>query len=242
MKKQLLIPLITSLKKLLQVNRHTGIQTRTLVDTYETGFGTEAEPPSIADIDKRFRKVGVDLAAEACIKALKEWGGDWQGITHTVAVTCTNEGHPGYDLLVNQKLGLSSNVERVLLHGVGCAGGLSIMRVAAQIADGAAIRGRPARILAYACEVCSLSYRYELELACKADPANVSIAPSLFSDGAAAFVLCNEQGKGEGANAVFELMGWGNTTIPATGQHLGFFANPQGTLFDIYMEYLRVED
>lgn len=153
-------------------------------------------------------------------------------ITHTVAVTCTNQGNPGYDLLVGRRLGLPGTTERVLVHGVGCAGGLAIMRVAAQIACGAAARRRPARILAFACELCTPNVRHDLaEAEACANPDELSIAGVLFADGAGAFVLCNEYGMMESQNdtgGVFQLHEWGNATIPETAQHMGFYADQTG--------------
>jgi fungal type III polyketide synthase len=217
------------LKKLLQINRTTGIETRSSIKMYESGFANQTEPPSISDLDQLYRQAGVDLTVQACKKALREWGGEYADITHTIAVTCTNQGNPGYDLLVNRKLGLSSTVDRMLLHGVGCAGGLAIMRAAAQIACGAAVRHRPARILAFACELCTPNVRHDLaEAAACPDPANVSIAGALFSDAAAAFVLCNEYAVQDEQDAIFQLMEWDNATIPDTIQHMAFYADPQG--------------
>ncbi|KAL2062582.1 hypothetical protein VTL71DRAFT_5654 [Oculimacula yallundae] len=217
------------LKKLLQISRSTGIQTRSAISAYESGFGTQVDPPTISDIDRIFRKAGVDLTVQACKKALREWGGEYLDITHTIGVTCTNSSNPGYDLLVNQKLGLASTVDRNLLHGVGCAGGLAIMRAAAQIASGASMRGKPARVLAFACELCTPNFRCDLAVAAKcADPSAVSISGALFSDGAAAFVLCNELGLGIETQPIFELLEWGSATLPSTTQYMSFYVDPQG--------------
>ncbi|KAJ5836386.1 hypothetical protein N7447_002412 [Penicillium robsamsonii] len=181
------------IKKLLQVNRSTGIETRSAIRPYEVGFATQKNPPSISEIDQFFRQAGVDLAVEACKKALREARVTPQQITHTIGVTCTNQGNPGYDFLVAQKLSLPSNVDRMLLHGVGCAGGLSILRAAAQISGGASFRRKPARILAFACELCTPNVRRYLSLATiSPDSDQVNIAAALFSDAAAAFVLCND--------------------------------------------------
>lgn len=229
-----------ALKKLLHINRSTGIETRAAVGTFETiSFASRSDPPSIADMDDLFRNsAGVDLATEACRKALEEWGGDAATeITHTVAVTCTNQGNPGYDLMVAQRLGLGAGVDRTLLSGVGCAGGLAILRCAAQLATGAAARGRPARVLCFACEVCTPGMRRELAEAdaCGDEPAGVSIAGALFADGAAAFVLCNELGMPEkqsnGAGKrppLLQLLEWDNAVIPDTVQHLASYVNPLG--------------
>lgn len=70
-----------------------------------------------------WRKGGVNLTVQACKKALKEWGGEYRDITHTIGVTCTDATTPGYDLHVAEKLGLRQDVKRALLAGIGCAGG-----------------------------------------------------------------------------------------------------------------------
>nr|GFD57170.1 phenylpropanoylacetyl-CoA synthase-like [Tanacetum cinerariifolium] len=87
----------------------------------------------------------------------------------------------GYDLFVAQKLRLPDSVQRTLLHGVGCAGGLSALREAANLATAESSKGRPARIIVFATELCSLFLRAELQAACK-DDENLHIAPALFSD------------------------------------------------------------
>ncbi|KAK8103244.1 chalcone synthase [Apiospora sp. TS-2023a] len=224
------------LQKLLKINRRTGIDARSAIHHYETGFGCDPDPPSIQDLDAFFREHGVNLAAQACEKALAEWGGNVSDITHTVAVTCTTQGNPGYDVLVNRQLGLDENAERLLLHGVGCAGGAAIMRVASQLALSAGVRGRPARILCYACELCTPTVRRELpEAEACIDMAKLSIAGTLFSDGAAAFVLCNDAGLrngsidgGDSSRPLFEVLEWGNATIPGTIQEMSFLAEADG--------------
>ncbi|KAJ5360187.1 hypothetical protein N7517_009378 [Penicillium concentricum] len=220
------------IKKLLQVNRSTGIETRSAIRPYEVGFATQKGPPSISEIDQFFRQAGVDLAVEACKKALGEAHVTPQQITHTIAVTCTNQGNPGYDFLVTQKLNLPSNVDRMLLHGVGCAGGLSILRAAAQIAGGASLRRKPARILAFACELCTPNVRRYLSLAeISPDSDQVNIAAALFSDAAAAFVLCNEYAMAEDEQATpqYELLEWGYDLVPDTAEHMTFYADIDGT-------------
>jgi type III polyketide synthase len=169
------------------------------------------------------------MAVQACTKAMNEWEGELDGITHTVAVTCTNQGSPGFDLLVNEKLSLPSSVDRTLLHGVGCAGGLAIMRTAAQIACGSTLRGRPARILCYACEITTSNVRYELDAAAKcADTSQVCIAGALFSDAAAAFVLCNDLGLQAHVKPAYELLNWDTALIPGTKDDLAYYAEADG--------------
>jgi type III polyketide synthase len=176
------------------------------------------------------------MAVQACTKAMNEWQGELDSVTHTVAVTCTNQGNPGFDLLVNEKLGLSSSVDRTLLHGVGCAGGLAIMRIAAQLACGSTLRGRPARILCYACEITTSNVRYELDAAAKCvDTSQVCIAGALFSDAAAAFVLCNDLGLQTHVRPVYELLNWDTALIPETKDELAYYAEAHGTRASVYV-------
>ncbi len=206
----------------------TGIATRASINSYESGFGRSETLPTIAEIGQMWRKDGINLTVQACRKALKEWGGEYSDITHTVAVTCTDTSTPGYDFHVTNKLGLKNDVERMLLAGVGCAGGMATMRVAAEIASGASARKRPARILCFACELCSLHARCDLDVSSKTNPANISIAGALFSDGASAFVLCNDLGMEDPDSAVFQLLEWGNTTIPQTVEYMGSYPSENG--------------
>ncbi|KAL3453050.1 thiolase-like protein [Aspergillus insuetus] len=240
------------LKKLIQINHTTGIESRASILPYTTGFATQSIPPTITDIDHFFRSAGVDLAVSACKKALRDARISPAKITHTIAVTATNQGCPGYDLLVAKKLGLrlSSSpagpaLDRTLLSGVGCAGGLSVLRTAAQLACGASARGKPARILAYACELCMPNGRHDLaEVARQGDPDGISIVAALFSDAAGAVVLCNEVALAEdrdgGGDAdsddeneeevrpVYRLLEWGHDVIPDTIEHMGFTTEGDG--------------
>lgn len=221
--------MIYSIRKLLEINHNTGIETRSTIRSFESGLGSNRPTPQdISEQDAFFRKAGVDLTVQACKKALKEWGGAFKDITHTIGVTCTNTGNPGYDLLVAQKLRLRDDLDKTLLHGVGCAGGLAAMRAAAQLASGASLRKRPARILVYACELCSLYARSDLEVAARSSEAETNITPALFSDGAAAFVLCNELAPEVENKGIFHLIDWANACIPNTQQEMSFLIGPNG--------------
>lgn len=224
---------ISSIQKLLNINRNTGIKTRSAIIDYSLEDAADSIPSSIEDMDHLFRTAGVDMAVKACKKAIEEWSGSPGDITHTVAVTCTNQGNPGFDVLVNEKLGLSTSVDRTLLHGVGCAGALTIMRTAAQLACGAMVRNRPARILCFACELCTPNIGYELDAVAKCtDTSQVGISSVLFSDAAAAFVLCNDLGLRKEDEPLFELLDWTTQLIPGTSKDLQFHAEAKG-MWDI---------
>jgi type III polyketide synthase len=212
-----------SLKKLLRLTLNNGIDTRASTLNFETGFGCQKEIPSIVDLDSWFRKHGVDLTAQACRKALREWGGDiTEDITHTVAFNSGVQSFPGYDYLVARSLGLSYDVENIFLQGVGCAGGLSVMRVAAEVACAATLLRKPARILCFCCELNTPYTRHQYaEAEVATDLENMDIAGSLFSDAAGAFVLCNEYGLDDIGQAKFQLLDWERAITPDTLHNMG---------------------
>jgi type III polyketide synthase len=62
------------LKRLLEINKTTGIDTRASVIDYGADL-SEIEysgPPSISDLDARSRSTGVEIAVDACRLALEE--------------------------------------------------------------------------------------------------------------------------------------------------------------------------
>jgi type III polyketide synthase len=109
---------------------------------------------------------------------------------------------------------------------VGCAGGLSALRAAADIAAAASQRGRPARILVMACELCSLFLRAELQAALQ--DGELHVGPALFSDGAAALVVCNGLAFKEGQKPVFELIDWGSMVVPDTSEYMSYDIEKNG--------------
>jgi fungal type III polyketide synthase len=169
---------------------------------------------------------GVKLSTEACRKAVAGWGGDLSDLTHMVSVTCTNSANPGFDHYVAKQLGLSTSIEKVLLHGVGCSGGLAALRTAANLAQGASFRKRPARILVLACEITSLLVRSELESIAALQETRIGV--TLFSDCASAIVLGNSFGDDAMEEPILELLGWDHRIIDNTEGDLGFDVDPLG--------------
>jgi len=158
-------------------------------------------------------------------------------ITHIVAVTCTDAGHPGYDLLVAQKLGLRENVDRTLLHGVGCAGGLAALRTAANLAYGAVTRRSPARILVFACELCSIHIRCDINHTIL-NPDDTRIGSALFSDGAAAVILSNGLAPEAESKSIFTLLDCGGAVIPDSFPYMAFTPDPLGKLHSFQPNYV----
>lgn len=167
------------------------------------------------------------LSVNACRKAIREWGGSVEEITHVVSTTCTNSANPGFDHFVVKQLGIKRSVEKILLHGIGCSGGMAAMRTAAHLALGSTYRGKPARVLVLACEISSVLVRSELDSINEEQKTRVGVC--LFSDCASAAVVSNRVGEEKGTRPVYELLGWKHQIIDDTEEDLGFDVDPLGT-------------
>lgn len=214
---------------MLLINEYTGIETRSAIGSIDHPVANKADPPTITELCDIFLDYGVKLSVAACRRALAQWGGDLSEITHVVSTTCTNSANPGFDHYVVKELGLSTSIEKVLLHGVGCAGGLAALRTAASIALGSSFRRKPARILVLACEISSVLVRSELESIDKNQ--EVRIGVTLFSDCASAVVLGNGHVDRFDEDCLLELLGWEHKIIDDTEKDLGFDVDPLGTVF-----------
>lgn len=203
-------------------------QTRSSIGDPDHPIVNNPEPPSIEDLHHVFMSDGVPLAVSAARKAIAEAAIDLDEITHVVATSCTDSANPGYDHFVCQELGLKQQVEKVLLHGVGCSGGLAALRTAANLALGHSYRGKPARILILALEVSTTFVRSELDSIARLNQTRIGI--SLFSDCASSVVLSNGLGNAvSGAKPpVYDLLGWDHRIIPDSTEDLGFDVHPHG--------------
>jgi fungal type III polyketide synthase len=175
--------------KTLAINKKTGIDRRPVLCDLKHPFYHDTVPhgPTIDKISDFFRTNAVPLAAGASRQALADAGVTAQDITHVVCTTVTDSSNPGYDVELVRELGISANgVERYLIAGVGCAGGLSALRTATNIALGAHACGRVPVVLICATEVVSPFANMELN---RVRDGYVNVAPTLFSDCSSALVL-----------------------------------------------------
>ncbi|KAI0430895.1 chalcone synthase B [Xylaria sp. FL1042] len=216
------------LQKLLMVNAQTGVKTRAVLECWNDPMWRGPVPPTIEQVHEAFDKYAPPLTAGAARRALKESGIEASAITHMVSVTATNCKCPGYDHLVAKELGISGDAERSLIAGSGCAGGLAALRVANSMACASTLRGRPARILVVACELSSINLRAELEAANKSG--KLRIGAALFSDGAAAVVLCNDLALTEKTPRLFTIADWCQNVSPETYDEVSVTTVSQGFL------------
>ncbi|KUJ12286.1 thiolase-like protein [Mollisia scopiformis] len=214
-----------AMQKIRAINQYTGIDTRSSIGTVDHPMANMDRAPTIAELCSIFLKDGVALAVTAARKALHEARLSPLDITHVVSTTCTNSANPGFDHYVCKQLGVTQPVEKVLLHGIGCSGGLASLRTAANLALGSSFRGKKARILVVALEISSLLVRSELDSIHELQQTRIGV--TLFSDCASACILSNGIG-GEEAEPVYELLGWDHRMIPDTEEDLGFDVHPSG--------------
>lgn len=120
-------------------------------------------------------KLFIDVATAAIEKA----GLKPHEIDGVVAVSTTGIATPSLEARVGARIGLRDNVRRVPVFGLGCAGGVNGLALAARLAT-----AEPGSVwLFVTVETCSISIRLDSD-----DPAAV-VATALFGDGAAAAVV-----------------------------------------------------
>jgi alkylresorcinol/alkylpyrone synthase len=133
-------------------------------------------------------------------------------IDTVVTVCSTGIATPTLEARAASRLGFRTDISRVPVFGLGCAGGVSGLSIASRLAQ-----SRPgSNVLLVALELCTLAVRHD-----ELTKANV-VAASLFGDGAAAIVLRAGDG--------------GATRIEATGEKLwpdtldimGWSVDPEG--------------
>lgn len=96
-----------------------------------------------------------------------------------ITISSTGIATPSLEAMVGEALGLRSDIMRVPVFGLGCAGGVLGIGLAMQLARAAPGR----RVLLVAVETCTLAFRTD-----RLTKENI-VATALFGDGAAALVL-----------------------------------------------------
>ena len=167
--------LINHLDKMLQVFENGLIQVRHLSRPLEW----YQEAHSFAEANKVYEETAINLAEEAATQAINRSGIQPAEIGMVIFISSTGIATPTIDAKVIQRLGLSPHTFRVPIWGLGCAGGVSGLARAAELAQ--VLNGKA--VLLIAVELCSLTFQrndYSKE--------NL-VGTSLFSDGAAAVVI-----------------------------------------------------
>lgn len=187
---------------------NTGILKRHGVKPFEWYL----EPRGWPERTDAFLEGAEALFIDAARKALASANLTAGDIDTVVTVTSTGIATPSLEARVARKMGFRSDVTRVPVFGLGCAGGVSGVSIASRLAQ-----ARPGtNVLMVAIELCSLALRHD-----ELTKANI-VAISLFGDGAAAMILRAGDG--------------GATQIEHSGEHLwpdtlgimGWNVDPEG--------------
>jgi alkylresorcinol/alkylpyrone synthase len=158
------------------------------------------------------------LFVAAATKALDAAGMTAGEVNTVVTVSSTGIATPSLEARASAQLGFRADIERVPVFGLGCAGGVSGISIAARLAQ-----ARPGSVvLVVAVELCTLSFRLD-----ELTKANI-VATALFGDGASACVL---RSGGTGIAAV-EMSG--QHMWPDTLDVMGWTVDPLGfgVIFD----------
>jgi alkylresorcinol/alkylpyrone synthase len=176
------------------------------------------EPQGWPERSAAYVEVAGMLFVEAAGRALEKAGMKGGDVDTIVTVSSTGVATPSLEARAAERMGFRPDASRVPVFGLGCAGGVSGLSIAARLAA-----ARPgSSILLVVVELCTLSVRLD-----KADKANL-VAVALFGDGAAACVLRAGEG---GAVAV---AGAGERTWPGTLDIMGWSVDREGlgVIFD----------
>src|SRR6476661_3616549 len=154
------------------------------------------------------QKMFVDAASAAIEKA----GLEPHEIDGIVTVSTTGIATPSLEARVGPRMGLRSDARRVPVFGLGCAGGVNGLAIAARMAN-----AEPGKTwLFVTIETCSISIRLDSN-----DPAAV-VATALFGDGAAAAVVRS------GEHSLARITGSAEKLWPDTQRIMGWDVEDPG--------------
>lgn len=200
--------------RLVKVFESSGILRRYLVRPLDWYL----QPLGWSERNAAYLDGACSLFVAAAAKALAAAGVTGDEVDTVVTVSSTGLATPGIDARVAETLGFRSDVERVPVFGLGCAGGVTGLGLGARLAQ-----ARPGSVvLVVAVELCSVAFRLD-----KLTKENI-VATALFGDGAAACVLRS----GEGGVARIEMSG--QHTWPDTLDIMGWSVDDTGlgVIFD----------
>src|ERR1700761_2270222 len=188
-------------ERLMPIFTNTGIDRRyscVPIDWYNQDHGWQ-------DRTALYVSNAVDLLEKVANALLEEAGLAKDDIDAIVGSSTTGIATPSLDALVIERMQLRRDIRRLPVFGLGCAGGVTGLSRAADLA-----KARPgSRVLFLVVELCALTFR-------KNDMTKSNfVATALFGDGAAGAILSTEgDGPAFGASGEYtwpnslDIMGW----------------------------------
>lgn len=204
----------TEFNRLAGVFESTGIATRYSVLPLERFF----EPLDWAQRSEAYLAGATELFIAATHAALEDAALKPDAVDCIVTISSTGIATPSLEARVAQRMGFRADVQRVPVFGLGCAGGVFGLSIAADLA-----RAKPGRrVLLVAIETCTLAFRAD-----RLTKENI-VATALFGDGAAAIVLAHKP------DGPIEFVGEASHQWPATLNIMGWRVDPEGfgVIFD----------
>jgi alkylresorcinol/alkylpyrone synthase len=195
-------------ERLSAVFETTGIRTRRSVKPIEWFF----EPRGWPDRTAAYLEGAGALYVDAARKALAAAGVEGKDVDTVITVSSTGIATPSLEARVFSEVGFRSDIQRVPVFGLGCAGGVTGLSLADRLA-----RSRPGSLVLFVTiELCTLAFRLD-----ELTKANI-VATALFGDGAAACVVST------GGRGPCVIEGAGEHTWPDTLDIMGWNVDPQG--------------
>jgi alkylresorcinol/alkylpyrone synthase len=195
-------------ERLSGVFANTGIRSRCLAQPLNWYLQPRGWPERTA----AYLEAAEALFVRAAGAALSRAGLTGADVDTIVTVSSTGIATPSLEARVFTEMGFRKDVARVPVFGLGCAGGVSGLSLAARLA-----RADPGTVVLFVTiELCTLSFRLD-----ELTKANV-VATALFGDGAAACVVR------AGEDADFVVEGAGEHTWPDTLDIMGWNVDPLG--------------
>ncbi len=196
-------------QRMMPVFANTGIDCRYSVKPYSWFRNDQGWPERthafVEGASALFRQAAADALASAKIEPGQ--------IDTIVTVSSTGIATPSIEARVMHDMGFRDNVRRVPVFGLGCAGGVSGLSLAARLAGA----DPGSHVLIVVVELCTLAFRPD-----EMTKSNI-VATALFGDGAGACVISTG-----GKNGYGEIEFAGEHTWPGTVDVMGWRMDPQG--------------
>ena len=201
-------------ERMASVFTTAGIRSRQLVRPVEWYL----EPRGWPERTAAYQQGAVDLFIAAATRALDEAALKGSDVDVIVTVSSTGIATPSLEAHAMLAMGFRSDAARVPVFGLGCAGGVTGLALAAKLA----LATPGAVVLFVAVELCSLAFRMD-----NLDKADI-VATALFGDGAAACVMR------AGGGGFAQVVGAAERTWPDTIGIMGWRMEPMGfgVIFD----------
>jgi alkylresorcinol/alkylpyrone synthase len=194
--------------RLAGVFDNAGIARRNIVapvDWYE-------QPHGWHDRNALYLEQAEQLFEQAAARAIENAGLAPDQIDGIVTASTTGIATPSLEARAGPRLGLRTDVRRVPMFGLGCAGGIGGLATAARLAS-----AEPGSSwLMVTVETCSISIRLDSD-----DPAAI-VATALFGDGAAAAIV------GDGEHSLGRIAGAAEKLWPDTQRIMGWDVEDPG--------------